>query len=76
MMTYYLHTINGKPAMFDGDQICFMSFYGRADSVALSLKQIRLEQRASKEYREAFGAYDSGECHYVRVSIPGDRDYE
>lgn len=45
MTTYYMHTINNKPAFYvPGEQICFMAFYGKPNKLATSLKQIRLEQ--------------------------------
>jgi len=57
MKTYYMHTINGKPAFWsenDG-QICYMNVYGKASLLSESLRQIRLEQKATIAYRKACG---------------------
>lgn len=70
MKTYYLHTIDGLPATFDGYQICFAGFYGPASKLATSLAQIRREQKISAANREKDGwsayAYKLG---YRRYSI-------
>ena len=66
--TLYLHTIDNKPAAFEGTQICFLNFYGEAFALASSLKQIRKEQRATKKYRRQMGfAYDENRYGYFRV---------
>ena len=56
MATKYLHTLNGKPAEFDGWQIVYATHYGKACQLADSLKQIRKEQKTSFWNRhEEFG---------------------
>lgn len=50
--TIYIHTINGLPATFNGDQICYASFYGPGNRPAYSLKEIRQQQKATFKYRE------------------------
>jgi len=66
--TRYLHTIDNKPAAFEGTQITFLNFYGKAFALASSLKQIREEQRATKKYRIQNGfPYDENRYGYFRV---------
>ncbi len=71
MKVYYMHTINDFPAIFDGGQVCYMRNYGKPNPLALSLKQIREEQKASAQYRRKMGfsniAYEYG---YRRVCAP------
>jgi hypothetical protein len=71
MSTKYLHTIDGKPAMYvSGEQICFRPFYGKAYPLADSLDQIRKEQRASNEWRKKQGFRSDGPEHgYVRIYV-------
>ena len=69
MKTYYLHTIDGKAATFDGYQICYASFYGKPNQLATSLAQIRKEQLISKAYREEAGIEDVGIISYLRYSL-------
>lgn len=76
MKTYYLHTLNDKPAVFvkeyvkgnDKGNICYVSFYGKANELAIDLKQIRREQKISKEWDKKYKCefkYD-----YIRVCVP------
>ena len=55
-MKYYMHTLEGLPAAYmpSEKQICFLSHYGnrKSNSLAKDLKQIRREQKLSREYRE------------------------
>lgn len=70
MTVYYLHTIDDKPASFDGDQVCFL---GRRETGTLckSLQQIRAQQIATKRYRAAMGfSGDKFTLGYIRVSTP------
>lgn len=70
--TYYMHTIDGRPAFFAGDQVCFMNFYGKPSKLALSLKQIRKEQAKSREYRQSIGFSDDHDRYrlgYRRVCV-------
>ena len=55
--------------MFDGDQICFMSFYGRANLLADDLKQIRAEQNLSRQFRLRMGFHDDLDYRHCRVSV-------
>jgi len=68
-MTNYLHTINGRPAYFDGDQICYTTYYGKAATLCDSLRQIRKEQKLTQEYRERKGYDLHMDYSYVRVAI-------
>lgn len=76
---YYIHTLNGRPAFFDGEQICYASKYQREGNVAsTSLKQIRREQIKSSKWRyEMFG--ENGMKHeygYVRFTLPQEQTDE
>ncbi len=52
MPKYYQHTINGKPAEFDGEQIVFSSKRNNAKySICKSLKEIRKQQKLTKHFR-------------------------
>lgn len=68
-MTKYMHTLGGRPAYFDGNQIVYPLRYGKAVPLASSLKQIRSEQAKTKIWREkkgyAFNLFDYG---YVRIN--------
>ena len=69
MTTYYLHTLDGKPAEFVTDQntICFRTKYGKAGLLATSLHQIRREQAIDqKENPETSKDFEYGYCR-VRV---------
>lgn len=66
--TYYLHTLDGAPAWFDGFQVCFAVSYGRAAKLAASLRQIQREQRASISNREDAGYDNNAKLGYRRVS--------
>lgn len=65
--SYYMHTLDGKPACFDGWQVCF-GMNGRR--VASSLKQIRREQHESTANRTAAGLQDHDTMGYVRFRLP------
>ena len=69
--SFYMHTINGCPGMFDGDQICYTQGLNQSpNELALSLRQIRNEQQESKRYRSRSRFSDTSEYGYVRVSFP------
>lgn len=72
MKTIYIHTIDGKPAYFSetNGQIVYAPRHGRAAEPAYSLKQIRREQKLTKEYREKRGyGYIQREYGYKRFRI-------
>jgi hypothetical protein len=69
--TWYMHTIDGKPALFADDTLCFA--VGRhVVTLVPSLAQIRREQRADRAW------YDTnmpqmqvrGRLGYVLVRLP------
>ena len=53
--TYYIHTLEGLPAEFSGQQIVFASFFGKSNKLCRDLKQIRKEQRLSEKWRAQQG---------------------
>lgn len=71
--TYYMHTVNGSPAYFNGEQIVYwpnrLSRKHRP-SMATSLAQIRDEQRRSSEQRKAWG-FDPiiSSYSYIRIVL-------
>lgn len=76
---YYIHTINGRPAFFDGNQICYASKHQREGNVACtSLAQLRRQQHRSAKWRyEMFG--ETGmkqEYGYVRFTLPQEQTNE
>lgn len=67
---YYLHTLNGRPAFFDGEAVYLMPFYGKPGALATSLRQIRREQQASRRFVSANFPPDTHAYDYVRVVLP------
>ena len=67
-MTKYMHTLNSKPAYFDGTQVVYFTRYGRAIPLVSSLKEIRKHQVKSFNYRLGKGYDDCGDTSYVRVA--------
>lgn len=64
----YMHLLNGEPAYFDGEMICFARHgVPAARLIVDSLDEIRAQQRASREYREAMD-FDIHEYSYLRVN--------
>ena len=67
--TYYMHTLNGRPAVFcEGQGVCFASFYGKPNRLARSLKQIRAEQAASRHLDDIRGGEEKWAYGYIRVT--------
>lgn len=70
----YMHTIEGQPGFFDGEQVCFMCPCSQrrrdVNLVCTSLEQIRREQAASTEYRERHKFGNDTTYGYVRIFIP------
>lgn len=74
-MKFYLHTLEGKPAGFDGEQICYA---GKGHDrwkapLVQDLKTIREQQKKTFEYRkknfkETFDKYQTT-YDYVIVSL-------
>jgi hypothetical protein len=65
---YYMHTLDGHPAAYDGRQVHFMT-HGDALLVD-SLKELRAQQKASALWRESKGYKDNFPYGYRRVRLP------
>ena len=73
MTKYYLHTLEGKPAGFDGEQICYAS-KGNGWFVPLvkDLKTIRRQQQQTFEFRKKLKEkYDKYQTTYDYVIVDG-----
>jgi hypothetical protein len=65
---YYLHTLDGQPAFFDKYQVCYSTSYGEAVKLVETLKQIKREQKKSREWRRNEGYSDNAAFYgYRRV---------
>lgn len=60
MKKVYMHTLDGTPAFFDGNQICFLPRARTQDVLRDSLDQIRAEQRKTIAWREKHGFWGGG----------------
>jgi len=71
MTKYYLHTIEGKPAGFDGDQICYADKgKGWASPLVKDLKTIRKQQKKTFKFRVQFKEkYDKYQDKYDYVIV-------
>jgi len=71
MVKYYLHTINGKPAGWGGEQRTYAGKRCWRAPLVEDLKTIRKQQRATFKFRKQFGEeYDpknQDEYDYVVV---------
>jgi hypothetical protein len=65
----YVHTIDGRPGVFDGYQVCFANSYGSAHEPAYSLRQIRREQAKSRANRIRDGFSNDSEYDYRRYIV-------
>ena len=63
---FYIHTLDGKPAYYDGTQIVFATKYGRAATTCYSLNEIRHQQAKSKEWRYKNGFKELWKLGYAR----------
>lgn len=69
MNTKYMHTIEGRPAIYEpNEQICFMC-HGTNLILCDSLRQIRREQELSSKWRMAKGFDLMDDYGYLRVKI-------
>ena len=55
MKTYYIHTIKGQAATFDGQRIRLAHFHTKPNFLVTSLRQIRKEQIISAANRKKAG---------------------
>ena len=71
-MTYYLHTIDGKPAYFSRmcDAVVLRSGFGPPQPMATSLAQIKREQRITIKWRKEHNL-QIGDYGHVRVHVAG-----
>lgn len=73
-VVYYMHTLNGSPAAFAVDQICYAVSYGRPNKLCRNLAEIRKERRRSIRWRTEQGIVDppgsEDKYGYVRVALP------
>ena len=54
-MKGYIHTIEGKPATFDGYQICYATYYGKPNVIRESLAEIKRDRETTKRNRARDG---------------------
>jgi hypothetical protein len=67
-MSVYIHTIDGRPAVFwRGEQICYAENGNRLSALLVpSLRQIRREQAASEAWRRSQG-FEPTPYGYLRL---------
>ncbi len=71
----YIHILEGRPAFFNGQQLCFVTEGGggKGAPVAYSLRQIRDEHRKSADYRRRKGYDTDLEVGYRRYRITDEK---
>ena len=74
----YLHTIRGLPATFSCGQICLARKHGAANSTAISLAQIKTEQREHRKLMQRLGIISNwSECGHLRYElVPKPKEQE
>jgi hypothetical protein len=71
VQTYYLHTLDGKPAGYNGEQIVFAMAFGRPVPLCLSRREIKMQQRLSEQWRAKKGYGPEPYIYgYKRVRLP------
>lgn len=70
MDNLYMHTLYGKPAFYDGQQICYVRIGRKVHQLATSLEQIKSERLKSENWRNKQGFRDFGPNDYGHVLIP------
>lgn len=65
--TFWMHTVDGKPAAYDGQQICY---WWRRAPLARSLQQIRRERQACIEWRALHGFSVGSGYGHITVRLP------
>lgn len=70
MNNLYMHTLDGKPAFYDGQQICYVGIGRKVHKFATSLKQIKSERIKSENWRNKQGFRDFEPNDYGHVLIP------
>ncbi|HDZ21957.1 hypothetical protein LCGC14_0568740 [marine sediment metagenome] len=66
--TYYMHTMDGKPAGFRRSEGTVL-FAWAGVPLAASLKQVRTEQQQSRDWDKAQGGHVSYNYGYIRVRV-------
>lgn len=62
----YMHTLDGRPAQFNGEQLVYRT---RSVRLVPTLAQVREEQAASRDFRTACGCGDRRDGYgYIRVA--------
>ena len=68
--TYYMHTIDGQPATFDGDQICF-AHPRHGNPLRRSLAEIKADRKRTERYRRTLGfRFEPKIYGHIRVRTP------
>jgi hypothetical protein len=68
MAIQYMHTIDGKPAYFAGDQIVFAPYRGKPAQLAPSRDAIKEQQRMTKAFRKKHG-FDFNETRFSFIKV-------
>lgn len=69
-MTKYMHLLNGRPAVYDGNQVCFAGQQIATKDMADSWKQVKEEYRLSENWRIEQGMEPYEWQHtYIRIKI-------
>lgn len=66
---YYMHTMDGRPAVFDGDQISFAGKTLDIDELAETLDQVKEQRKMSKQWREKRGWTEDYRMDYIIVYV-------
>lgn len=74
MRSLYMHTLDGKPAQFDGWQICYAMHVIKR--FANDLDQIREEQLASRRWRAKKGYDNNSKQDHRVIHIPDETALE
>ena len=72
MKTFYMHTLNGRPAYYDGTKIVFAmrgGYVRRGQWLCESLDEIRKQQRQSFRWRRDQGLDNRWDHGYVRMHV-------
>lgn len=72
-----MHTIGGKPAFFDGEQISYAGSSLKSSKMANSLYQIRREVEMARKYRKEQGwDSSSGDYGYMIIKLGNSDNQE
>lgn len=65
----YLHTMNGRPAGWFEEQICYANALGWYAPLVKDLKTIRKQQNLSIKFRRKMGWFEETNYSYVKVEV-------